>query len=764
MPKPNKKRKASADRAVTHDEISSYDDTSTLFKSNLFKLQQAELLREVSPFAQPPTRLEAALRALRDELTALPPSELSWERGSSPSHPHLAHLDLANESVKLAWAAPSNVNIGGSYLLRTCAAPELNVDVTIELPSSVLQGKDYLDGRYADKRLLYLTHLAHLFTARGGSSGKASKKKGPSSSAAAASSVVSTAIAPVFVCMPHMQSKRWPVLQIRVCDPTAAAAGAGAGGGGEEAANGHSGSADTTIDGWVVRLIPCLSADAFPLVKLRTQRCNLRSLGTRPSPTYNNLLGLESTYSNTLALLHSTYSKDTRGSLREATILLKVWLRQRFANQAYSPTGFQLTLILLHLVATRKLSLQMSSYQIVRVCLNYLKTTTLYSTPIVLPHQERAGGGRSSKAAADSEEDDEEEEDAAGDDVAARKAAVAEATPLYQQYFPWVITDSYGLVNYGCGVSLGALSELSKHAATSLIALDTYTMSDSMSFAHLLTDAWPISVKYDTIFSVSLPSADAILPPTATSTNLPLPTTSPDDPTDGADAIAAAAASAGGEGSASVTANVAAIEAILLLGLKERLQLCRAWRTPLTQWDPLSIASASASSSSSCLLIGLWLDASKSLALVDRGPSPNNPSDVTRWKNIWGDKSETRRFKDGAILHAVVWDVSNAERHTTILLAARTLLGRHVGVAPRDVRSSIGGCDEALNGPSGTGTSQTSGPLLTRAFEKLSTTIRNLVRARSFCTPPAAPAQALLHTKVARPCHPFAANFQCADR
>ena len=126
----------------------------------------------------------------------------------------------------------------------------------------------------------------------------------------------------------------------------------------------------------------------------------------------------------------------------------------------------------------------MSSYQIVRVCLNYLKTTTLYSTPIVLPHQERAGGGRSSKAAADSEEDDDDEEaDAAGDDVAARKAAVAEATPIYQQYFPWVITDSYGLVNYGCGVSLGALSELSKHAATSLIALDTYTMSDSMSFA-----------------------------------------------------------------------------------------------------------------------------------------------------------------------------------------------------------------------------------------------------------------------------------------
>ena len=90
----------------------------------------------------------------------------------------------------------------------------------------------------------------------------------------------------------------------------------------------------------------------------------------------------------------------------------------------------------------------------------------------------------------------------------------------------------------------------------------------------MLTDAWPISVKYDTIISVSLPSADAILPPTATSTNLPLPTTSPDDPTDGADAIAAAAASAGGEGSASVTANVAAIKAILLLGLKERLQLC----------------------------------------------------------------------------------------------------------------------------------------------------------------------------------------------
>ena len=45
------KRRRLESKAVTHDEVQDQFATSVLFKSNLFKLQTAELLSEVSPFA-----------------------------------------------------------------------------------------------------------------------------------------------------------------------------------------------------------------------------------------------------------------------------------------------------------------------------------------------------------------------------------------------------------------------------------------------------------------------------------------------------------------------------------------------------------------------------------------------------------------------------------------------------------------------------------------------------------------------------------------
>ena len=78
-------------------------------------------------------------------------------------------------------------------------------------------------------------------------------------------------------------------------------------------------------------------------------------------------------------------------------------------------------------------------------------------------------------------------------------------------------------------------------------------------------------------------------------------------------------------------------------------------------------------------------------------------------------------------MHAVVWEVPAAERHTSVLHASRTLLWRHLGVARSHVHATIGGCDELLAGDAGMGLSHTSSPALCRAFEKLSSSIRNLV-------------------------------------
>ena len=477
------------------------------------------------------------------------------------------------------------------------------MDVSIELPASCFLEKDYLDQRYSDKRQLYLAHLAHLLTAASSSREEddATRKKKPAGRAALASaatdSVVCRTSGAKFVCLPHMQSTSWPVMQIQLQAPLAS--------------NSTSGNANETgmqpIEGWAVRLIPSLAPETFAAAKLRPQRCNLRNLGTKPSPTYNNLLRLESGYTAALHALHAAFQRDGGGALREATILLKVWLRQRYGGQAGAPSGFQLSLVLLHLMSKRLITLQMSSYQIVRVALHFLKTTDLATNPIILPHPASGAKGRNKKATAhgeDSEEDEDEENQDPGRaeaaEAATRATAAADAVSAYSSYFPWVLTDASGLYNFGCGVTPGALRELSKHAASSLAALDSPAMSDAQSFSELLTIRRPLCSMYDAVFTLALPTAETASSAASPAGVLTLPPTSADDVTDGADSAAAAAfITASQSGSPASTpppassvlpfaCGTSAVETVLAMGLAERCEHIRAWRPLLPSWDPAS--------------------------------------------------------------------------------------------------------------------------------------------------------------------------------
>src|SRR5690348_628245 len=65
-------------------------------------------------------------------------------------------------AYKLAYAAPSDVNIVGSYPLKTMTKGEnvLTVDMVVTMPASLLQEKDYLNYRYFYKRAYYLACIA----------------------------------------------------------------------------------------------------------------------------------------------------------------------------------------------------------------------------------------------------------------------------------------------------------------------------------------------------------------------------------------------------------------------------------------------------------------------------------------------------------------------------------------------------------------------------------------------------------------------------
>ena len=760
-----KKRKLGA---VTHDEVSGYTQTETLFKSNLFKLQTDELLREVAPFKAPLTRLEKALRELRTQLLALPAADVWWQRQKSgsptASHPHLAHLALANECVHMTWHAPAKVDLVGSYLLRTVTAPELNVDVAVELPASMFLEKDYLDQRYADKRLLYLTHLAHLLST-------------------AAASVVSASSPPRFIALPHMQAHNWPVLELTLISgggegahggAAAAKAPTSARGAGKKAkaaaatteAAAVSGdaeaSAPTEIRGWSVRLLPSLAADTLAPAKLRPQRCNLRCLGARPSAAYNNLVRLESQYARVLGLLHSTFSRDASGALRDAAVLLRVWLRQRDARQNGCLSGFQVTLLMVHLLHTRALSYSMGSYHVVRVVLSYLSRTGLGSQPIVLPPSPAdeaaaaaaaaaATAAAAAAAAAVAREDEVEGEGEGGGQAGKAAAAAAlarqaaakeeakEAASTLATYFPLVLADCTGQINFGCGVSAGALRELRTHATLALAALDTHALSDAAAFASLFTQRLPLSAAYDTVLTLSLPDAEADSPLPAGAGAVALPHGSPDDPTEGLAMLGLGAGGTGLPASAELAREVvegeearrgalcggaAAVEALLTLGFGGRCEWVRAWRPRLAPWAPLQPAPAAPRT----VYVGLLLHYSAAMGLVDKGPSPTETASVKAWTALWGELSSPRRFKDGAIVHAVVWDAPQARRHTVPLQIARHLLQRHLGVPSAHLRASLGAIDAVLDGPDSTGLGFTTAPHALQAFEALNRSLRNLVR------------------------------------
>ena len=65
-------------------------------------------------------------------------------------------------AYKLAYAQPSNINVVGSYALKTMVRSEhaLSVDMVVKMPEAIFQEKDFLNYRYFYKRAYYLACIA----------------------------------------------------------------------------------------------------------------------------------------------------------------------------------------------------------------------------------------------------------------------------------------------------------------------------------------------------------------------------------------------------------------------------------------------------------------------------------------------------------------------------------------------------------------------------------------------------------------------------
>jgi hypothetical protein len=67
---------------------------------------------------------------------------------------------------------------------------------------------------------------------------------------------------------------------------------------------------------------------------------------------------------------------------------------------------------------------------------------------------------------------------------------------------------------------------------------------------------------------------------------------------------------------------------------------------------------------------------------VDLGPVGDATEEVAAFTAFWGEKSELRRFRDGALRQACVWTTDEATRHHTVAHIAKHILQRTAAPAP----------------------------------------------------------------------------------
>ena len=88
--------------------------------------------------------------------------------------------------------------------------------------------------------------------------------------------------------------------------------------------------------------------------------------------------------------------------------------------------------------------------------------------------------------------------------------------------------------------------------------------------------------------------------------------------------------------------------------------------------------------------------------LVDHGPAVDEKDQnvIDTFRELWGDKAELRRFKDGRILESVVWDIKTADEKTHIpALIVRHVLKRHFDLADETVTTWQSAYDAVLRMP-----------------------------------------------------------------
>lgn len=210
---------------------------------------------------------------------------------------------------KLSFAKPAQVNVVGSWVLKTNvkSQTDLAVDMIVVMPESIFQEKDYLNMRYFYKRAYYLAYItANLRKSLG---------------------------AAMEFSFDHLSGNL--LLPILVARPKS----------GSDSKKTSSSAESLTKATPSIRIIPCAPEGYFPANKLaaisnaiRQGKSEEADDSKTPTPFYNNTLKAESQFSSYLRVLHQ--ATKSCGAFRDACVLGRIWLQQRGLNGSLLGGGF----------------------------------------------------------------------------------------------------------------------------------------------------------------------------------------------------------------------------------------------------------------------------------------------------------------------------------------------------------------------------------------------------------------------------------------
>eukprot|EP00833_Pecoramyces_ruminatium_P011496 jgi/Orpsp1_1/1185528/evm.model.c7180000094255.1 len=393
---------------------------------------------------------------------------------------------------------------------------------------------------------------------------------------------------------------------------------------------------DFSKSSFCIRILPSISPSVFPIQRLAPTRNNVRptvEMATLPpTPLYNNIILTETAYVSHLNTLHR-YVKSC-AAFKDACKLAKVWLNQRdFNGRNGRLSGFIFAMIMAWLIkcggpdGSKKLGLSYSSFQLFKITMEFIATHDFVNKPIIMTDGQEP---ISSEFSVDS----------------------------YSSTNEIVMIDMTGRVNLAANITKFAMLEIQNEAK---LAIQNLTGEDSADkFDTLFLQKINPCLKYDNILRI---------PPLSVPAPLYTVSAALDNP------------------SACLHLK-RKLPNLLAKALTDRITHICSFNPVLPKGETSSYhwkINEKMPESNQVIMIGINLEGNQCTRLVDYGPTAEDEVASKAFRELWGEKSELRRFKDGSILESVVWELnpnnnSNVERSLIVSKMISFILERHIGI------------------------------------------------------------------------------------